>query len=66
MFPCPMIVNLQKVVMLVHLMSHNESELNANEKQRPNSSVQLFDPLLRRRISGWSIKSQIFEPQNQF
>ena len=52
--------------MLVHLMSHNESELNANEEQRPNSSVQLLDPLLRRRISGWNIKPQILDPQNQF
>ena len=33
-------------------MSHSESELNANEEQRPNFFKQFLDPLLRRKMSG--------------
>lgn len=53
-----------KVMMLVLLMSHSESELNANEEQRPNFFKQILDPLLRRKMSGWRTESQIFYLQN--
>lgn len=51
-------------MMLVLLMSHSESELNANEEQRPNFFKQPLDPLLRRKMSGWRTESQIFYLQN--
>ncbi|KAA8538199.1 hypothetical protein F0562_027807 [Nyssa sinensis] len=45
-----------------------ESELNTNEteEQRFNSFRQFIDPLLRRRMSGWSIESQFFDLINLY
>ncbi|KAI4308660.1 hypothetical protein L6164_031715 [Bauhinia variegata] len=45
-----------------------QAEVDANEmeEQRFNSFRQFFDPLLRRRTSGWSIESQFFDLINLY
>ncbi|XP_065881477.1 E3 ubiquitin-protein ligase UPL2-like [Euphorbia lathyris] len=45
-----------------------QSEVNTNEteEQRFNSFRQFLDPLLRRRTSGWSIESQVFDLLNLY
>ncbi|EEF35034.1 E3 ubiquitin protein ligase upl2, putative [Ricinus communis] len=45
-----------------------QSEVNTNETedQRFNSFRQFLDPLLRRRTSGWSIESQVFDLINLY
>lgn len=45
-----------------------QSEPNANdsEEQRFNSFRQFLDPLLRRRMSGWSVESQFFDLLNLY
>uniref|UniRef100_A0A5B6ZFI1 HECT-type E3 ubiquitin transferase n=1 Tax=Davidia involucrata TaxID=16924 RepID=A0A5B6ZFI1_DAVIN len=45
-----------------------QSELNTNEteEQRFNSFRQFLDPLLRRRMSGWSFESQFFDLINLY
>lgn len=45
-----------------------QSELNTNESEelRFNSFRQFLDPLLRRRMSGWSVESQFFELINLY
>lgn len=37
-----------------------------NEEQRFNSFRQFLDPLLRRRMSGWSVESQFFDMLNLY
>ncbi|KAK8600955.1 hypothetical protein V6N13_059305 [Hibiscus sabdariffa] len=43
-----------------------ESSTSDNEEQRFNSFRQFLDPLLRRRIPGWSIESQFFDLVNLY
>lgn len=45
-----------------------QSELSTHEskEQRFNSSRKFFDPLLRRRTSGWSIETQFFDLINLY
>ncbi|XP_059637615.1 E3 ubiquitin-protein ligase UPL2-like [Cornus florida] len=45
-----------------------QTELNTNEteEQRFNSFRQFLDPLLRRRMSGWSFESQFFDLINLY
>ncbi|KAK6938058.1 Ubiquitin-associated domain, partial [Dillenia turbinata] len=45
-----------------------QSELASNEteEQRINSFRQFLDPLLRRRVSGWSVESQFFDLLNLY
>ncbi|KAI3760741.1 hypothetical protein L1987_51140 [Smallanthus sonchifolius] len=40
---------------------HSESNTSESEEQRFNSFRQFLDPLLRRRMSGWSFESQFFD-----
>nr|GEV63223.1 E3 ubiquitin-protein ligase UPL2-like [Tanacetum cinerariifolium] len=40
---------------------HIESNASESEEQRFNSFRQFLDPLLRRRMSGWSFESQFFD-----
>ncbi|XP_050235135.1 E3 ubiquitin-protein ligase UPL2-like isoform X2 [Mercurialis annua] len=50
------------------VIESQQSELNTNdtEEQRFNSFRQFLDPLLRRRTSGWSIESQVFDLINLY
>ncbi|XP_028066908.1 E3 ubiquitin-protein ligase UPL2-like isoform X3 [Camellia sinensis] len=44
----------------------SESTINETEEQRFNSFRQFLDPLLRRRMSGWSFESQFFDLINLY
>ncbi|GFS44094.1 similar to LOW protein: E3 ubiquitin ligase-like protein [Actinidia rufa] len=44
----------------------SESSTNETEEQRFNSFRQFLDPLLRRRMSGWSFESQFFDLINLY
>ncbi|KAE9458821.1 hypothetical protein C3L33_09258, partial [Rhododendron williamsianum] len=44
----------------------SESNPNEAEEQRFNSFRQFLDPLLRRRMSGWSFESQFFDLINLY
>ncbi|OVA01819.1 Ubiquitin-associated domain/translation elongation factor EF-Ts [Macleaya cordata] len=43
-----------------------ETNTNETEEQRFNSFRQFLDPLIRRRISGWSVESQFFDLLNLY
>ncbi|KAL3514293.1 hypothetical protein ACH5RR_027010, partial [Cinchona calisaya] len=43
-----------------------EVDLIDSEEQRVNSFRQFLDPLLRRRMSGWSVESQFFDLINLY
>nr|XP_043635676.1 E3 ubiquitin-protein ligase UPL2-like [Erigeron canadensis] len=40
---------------------HSEPNASESEEQRFNSFRQFLDPLMRRRMSGWSFESQFFD-----
>ncbi|XP_024977054.1 E3 ubiquitin-protein ligase UPL2-like isoform X1 [Cynara cardunculus var. scolymus] len=44
----------------------DESRLSESEEQRFNSFRQFLDPLMRRRMSGWSFESQFFDLINLY
>ncbi|KAK6940269.1 E3 ubiquitin ligase, domain of unknown function DUF908 [Dillenia turbinata] len=44
----------------------SEVASNETEEQRINSFRQFLDPLLRRRVSGWSVESQFFDLLNLY
>ncbi|KAJ8645550.1 hypothetical protein MRB53_007298 [Persea americana] len=44
----------------------SDGGMNETEEQRFNSFRQFLDPLMRRRVSGWSVESQFFDLLNLY